>query len=167
MKKKIVVTKGDIFVVKLNFYQKYFQFLIEDRCQLNGKVIKVFRRKDYLGYKPSLEEIAKGGVDFYSHTFIQTGYDCGYWEKLGNALIFDDMNIPFFDKYDVDLGEPKYDYWHIWIANGVRRIIKCRKGLLPDGDIGALFNPLFIYERIKSGRYPGIWGKLQKETEVR
>ena len=58
MKKGKTVTKGDIFVVRLNSYQKYFQFLIEDRCQLNGKVITVFRRKDYLGYKPSLEEIA-------------------------------------------------------------------------------------------------------------
>ena len=77
MKKGKTVTKGDIFVVWLNSYQKYFQFLIEDRCQLNGKVIKVFRRKDYLGYKPSIEEIAKGGADFYAHTFIQTGIDCG------------------------------------------------------------------------------------------
>jgi hypothetical protein len=47
MAKRIVIKFGDIFVIKFDEYQKYFQYIANDMTMLNSRVIRTFK-KNYL-----------------------------------------------------------------------------------------------------------------------
>jgi hypothetical protein len=87
MGKRTIIKLGDIFIVKFEEYQKYFQYVADDMTQLNSRVIRVFKEKYPLGSIQDLMVVAKGEIDFYAHTMVNPGIKLGFWEKAGNVPV--------------------------------------------------------------------------------
>jgi hypothetical protein len=73
MIKRIVIKFGDIFIVRFEDYQKYFQYVADDMTQLNSRVIRAFKEKYPVDSVPDLTEVAHGEIEFYAHTSIRPG----------------------------------------------------------------------------------------------
>jgi hypothetical protein len=91
-KRRRIVTKiGDVFCAELNGTHKcFFQYVANDFEQLNSSVIRVFRRKYPIDYKPVMDEIINGTVAFYAHTVLRAGIEFNAWSKVGKATIIDE-----------------------------------------------------------------------------
>ena len=107
MAKRIVTKIGDIFLVKLDNCQKYFQYIADDMTILNSSVIRVFKKGYPLNSSLDMNEIASGEVDFYVHTVLKWGIQLGLWEKIGkNPQTGSTDHILFRSTKDVGVGVP-------------------------------------------------------------
>lgn len=156
MGKRIQCRKGDIFMVRLENFQRYFQYIIDDESQLYSNVIKIFKRKYPLGSFPDYEELATSDVEFYAHTFIKYGVKQELWQKVSKASIYDNFDAKFIDDYD-PIPEIGMKPWQVWVLN--RKRVKCDE--LPsefkNADRGAVLPPEAIVYRIEHGKYLGYW----------
>jgi hypothetical protein len=154
IKKRVVIKLGDIFIVKLDDCQKYFQYVADDMTMLNSRVIRVFEKKYLLESMPDLTEIAQGDIDFYAHTSVKLGIKLGLWEKVGNSPVLGEIDVIFRDSKDY--GENKVaisERWYIWRINEEFRYVGKLKGENRNAEIGIVKAPVDIFERIKTGRY--------------
>lgn len=156
MEKRIVIRTGDIFMVKLDDCQRYFQYIIDDKSQLSSNVIKVFKRKYPLGSTLDFEELADCEAECYAHTIVRIGVMQHLWEKVGKASVHDNFDAKFIDGYD-SIPELGMKRWQVWVLN--RRRVKCDE--LPseykNADKGAVMPPSSIHYRIQYGKHFGYW----------
>lgn len=141
-----------IFGIRLRKgYKRYFQYITKDSRCLNGRVIRVFKRKYPLNYVMNIEEILTDKVDFYAHTMISIGVKANAWQKVGKSKDVGDYDHVLFRTLDF-FGNG----WNIWPINGeyetVKRLtFKLQKKTYP----GFIFPYPDIIYRMKYGWYPG------------
>ena len=57
MAKRIVTKIGNVFCAEIDGkYKCFFQYIMNDLVQLNSSVIRVFKRRYPMDYKPDMEE---------------------------------------------------------------------------------------------------------------
>ena len=164
MAKRIVTKIGDIFCVEVdNAYKRYFQYFCNDLTQLNSSVIRVFKKRYSMDYKPKPEDIVKDEVDFYAHTILRDGIEDGFWYKVGKVKgeYEEEMKLPLFGtcRETIYTNEGIIDVdpnsnWYIWRINGPFKPV----GILPERfrDIieeGSVNPYEEIINRIKYGYY--------------
>ena len=72
--KRIVTKIGNVFCVQISPQEKkYFQYIANDRLQLNSSVIRVFERAYPVDQEPKLTDVVQGEVEFYAHTVLGWG----------------------------------------------------------------------------------------------
>ena len=164
MAKRIVTKIGDIFCVEVdNAYKRYFQYFCNDLTQLNSDVIRVFKKRYPMDYKPKSEDIVKDDVDFYAHTILRNGIEDGLWYKVGKSKgeFEEEKKIPLFGTCDdtkyVNGESVKVDpdnNWYLWKISCPFKSI----GTLPENyrdmvDWGSVKPDVEIFNRIKYGYY--------------
>jgi hypothetical protein len=155
MQKRIIIKLGDIYAVKLNDCQKYFQYVADDMSMLNSRVIRVFKEKYPLESTLDFSKVAQGEIDFYAHTSIKPGVKLGLWEKVGNVSVIGDINVIFRDSKDYE-GNNKIaisDRWYVWKINEEFRYVGKLQGDNRNAEIGIVKAPNEIVERMKTGKY--------------
>ena len=86
MAKRIVTKIGDVFCVEIgNEYKCFFQYIEKDLEQLNSSVIRAFKTRYPMDYKPVIEDIVKDEILFYKHTILRVGIEDGAWYKVGKS----------------------------------------------------------------------------------
>jgi hypothetical protein len=138
MAKRIVTKVGNVFCVEIdNEYKCFFQYIEKDILQLGSSVIRAFKTRYPMDYKPVIEDIVKDEILFYAHTILRVGIEYGAWYKVGkskelglsglNNVMFGDV---FNYKATPNLQLIEVDYlenWTIWKVNEERVNI----GVLP------------------------------------
>lgn len=82
-KKRIVTRIGNVFCAEIdNECKRFFQYVANDLEELNSSVIRVFKTKYPMDYKPNIEEIVKDEVEFYAHTILKFGIVFNAWYKV-------------------------------------------------------------------------------------
>lgn len=162
MKKPIIRTrKGDVFSVSVDeTYVKYFQYVANDLTQLNSDVIRVYLPRVPLESNVDLDEIVAYPVDFYAHTSVNAGVKLDLWQKVGHYKNHD-ANVPIYFRDTLDYGhgpgeEPVKisENWRIWKINDERfTLIGKLTKPYQSAEIGLVFAPIRIIERIKTGSY--------------
>jgi len=156
---RIVTKIGEIFLVKLENSQKYFQYIANDMTQLNSSVIRAFEEHYPLDSLPNLTEIVKGKIEFYAHVVLRWGIELGYWEKIGknpeigelNHILFRDTND--YGKWVNDEPIKISQNWYVWNINEKFRDVGKLVGENRKAEIGVVIAPIDIYHRIKTGKY--------------
>ena len=158
-KKKRIVTKiGNVFCVEVESqYKMYFQYVANDMTQLNSSVIRVFKTKYAIDAKPDIESIVNDEVWFYAHAILRMGIADDVWYKCGKSKnIGTTENITFRSYSELFPNKITVSHnWYIWKIN--QGFIDV--GTLPEEyrkyDMGSVYTPYFIYEKIKTGKFPG------------
>ena len=152
---------GDIFVVKMEDCQKYFQYIADDMTMLNSRVIRSFTTKYPLDSTPDFKEIVKGEVEFYAHTSIKLGIKLGLWNKVGNNPDTGSTEHILFRStkdFGHDPGEEPVEIssrWEVWRINEEFRYVGKLQGENRNAEIGEVKAPAGILHRIKTGEYYG------------
>jgi hypothetical protein len=154
-----VIKLGDIFVVKMEDCQKYFQYIADDMTMLNSRVIRSFKEKYPLESTPALQDVITGEVEFYAHTSIKLGVKMGLWEKAGNNINTGSIShILFRDAKDYGVGPGEKPVkisskWQVWKINEEFRYVGKLQGENRNAEIGIVKSPNDIVERMKTGKY--------------
>lgn len=155
--KKMIVQIGDVFCVYIkNHFKRYFQYIGSDSTQLNSNVIKVFKGYYPLDSKIDLQKIVEDEVDFYAHVDINAGFKSLYWEKVGNAPFKENINLYFrICNYGIreEMNVKFSTDWFIWQMNKPMQYVGKLKGENRKIDIGILWEPRIIFERMASKFY--------------
>ena len=148
MANRFVSRIGNIFCMEIdNEYKCYFQYIANDRTQLNSSVIRVFKKRYSLDDNPPMDEIIKDDVLFYAHTVIKIGYLENTWYKVGtNRDVGGISSIYFKDRI-----YPRY----IWKINSPFIRIEALTEEINNYSIGSVFPHFCIVNKIKTGRF---WG---------
>lgn len=141
---------NDIFEVDLPDCKRYFQYLQSDSSLLGGNVIAIFENKYDTTESPSIDDIAKGPVEYYCHTNINYGVELGLWKKYGNAPACSDLSDIYFRNY---VDEKKC--WHIWRANEELQSFAEIPDQFRDSYITYLFPPKCVYHKFVYGKFLG------------
>lgn len=160
MAKRIVTKIGNVFCAEIDGrYKCFFQYIMNDITQLNSSVIRVFKRRYPIDYKPDMEEIVNDEVLFYAHTILRVGIEFGAWYKVGKSMnlgeekcrkvLFGYTHDTIFDESD---HAHKILHWMVWhIGEEFVRIKDLPKIYYNDFEDGAIFTFMDIIERIKYG----------------
>jgi len=157
--KRTTIKIGDIFVVKLEDYQKYFQYIADDMTMLNSSVIRSFIEKYPLGRTPIFNDVINGEVEFYAHTSLKLGVKMGLWEKVGNNPDTGSTgHILFRRSKDYGHGSDGKrvelsSRWEVWKINEEFNYIGKLQGESRKAEIGSVKPPNEIVERMKTGQY--------------
>jgi hypothetical protein len=158
--KKISVRVGDVFAVVLNeTSQKYFQYIANDRTQLNSDVIRVFEEAYPIADDIDLSQMVKGKVEFYAHVMIKWGIKMDLWDKVGNVKEVGPLDFYFrmTDDYGRKAGEEPVRIshnWYIWKPNDPEfTFVGTLKGEHRNAHWGVVVNPVSIVGRIRTGQY--------------
>ena len=165
MIKRVMIKKGDIFVVKIDDKSKrYFQYKTNDLKQLNSDVIRCFKKRYTLEESPNLDEIEKDEIFFYAHCVTKWGIKLGYWGKVGNIDNVGTFNhILFRDKNDygtIKGEEPiKVSHnWYVWRIGELKSTYLGKfEGENRNAEIGIVMDSESIVHRIKTGHYDGYY----------
>ncbi|MBW4890150.1 immunity 26/phosphotriesterase HocA family protein [Mucilaginibacter sp. HMF5004] len=152
---------GDIFSVNLGTNNKrYFQYIANDRSQLNSDVIRGFSKHYPIDSIPNLSEIIQDEILFYAHCITKLGVKMGLWEKVGNVQeIGNPFDILFKDTndYGKKVGEEPIkvsDKWYVWRINENFLRIGKLEGEFRKAYMGLVINPNGIVELLKGKKYP-------------
>ena len=162
-KKRVTIKLGDIFVVKLEDSQKYFQYIADDMTMLNSRVIRAFKEEYPMESTPDFKDVTNGEIEFYAHTSIKLGIKMGLWEKVGNNPNTGSIDhILFRDTQDYGHGpgeEPVKisSKWYVWKINEEFRYVGKLQGENRKAEIGVVEPPIGIVHRIKTGEYYGYY----------
>jgi hypothetical protein len=169
MAKRIVTKVGNVFCVEIdNEYKCFFQYIEKDVFQLGSSVIRAFKTRYPMDYKPVIEDIVKDEILFYKHTILRVGIEDGAWYKVGKSkeLGLDGLSKVLWGTvhdYKATRVPPEEGYfkltkvnpienWEIWKIYGERIAI----GILPSEyyeiiEEGAVTHYSSIVERLKYG----------------
>jgi len=157
---RVITKTGDVFSVKIDENSiKYFQLIAYDLTQLNSDVIRAFKTIYPIDTKPDLSEIVKGEVEFYAHCVTKWGVKLGYWEKAGTVKEVGALNHILFrgtSDSGCKAGEEPIkisEKWYVWNINERFRDVGKLIGENRNAEIGIVFPPFAIVERIKTGKY--------------
>lgn len=161
---KVSTKIGDVFSVKIDDHKKYFQYIANDRTQLNSDVIRGFKKRYSIDVDPNSSEIIKDEVVFYAHCVTKLGVKMNLWNKIGNTLDIGKLDRILFrctSDYGLKLGEEPVkisDKWYVWRINdlGFTTVGKL-EGDYQKSFIGLVINPYGIIELLKGNKYPPIY----------
>lgn len=165
-KKKRIVTKiGNVFCAEIDGkYKCFFQYVANDLSQMNSSVIRVFKRRYPMEYKPKIDDIVKDEVAFFAHTILKFGIEFGAWYKIGKSADIGEealskvifgcaQDSKFISVTKVEIVDPLTN-WFIWNINGPDiNIGKLPKKLHDILEVGAVKSYLDILHRMKYGYY--------------
>ncbi len=158
MAKRIVTRIGNIFCVEIDRqYKKFFQYVANDMSQLNSSVIRAFKRKYPIEWKPDMDVIVDDDVEFYAHTVLSAGIQENTWYKVGTNKNVGDTDSIMFRLYSEAhiINMTKSYNWYVWFIN--QEYI--RIGEMTDEyrhlDIGYVYPVFQIESKIKTGKYVG------------
>lgn len=142
-----------IFKVKISDDDvRYLQYVADDINQLNGNVIRVFKRRYTGNDTPSPDGIVDDEIDFYCHVILKWGVERGFWTKYGSSKDVGDLKKIFFKDYIEELPPLHSAFWRIWT---IYKYTERRK--LPrrfkDAYWGIIFQPATIVHKMKTGRF--------------
>lgn len=149
MANRFVSRIGNIFCMEIdNEYKCYFQYIANDRTQLNSSVIRVFNKRYSLNDNPSMDEIINNSVLFYAHTVLKIGYLKKIWYKVGTHHdVGNTSNIIFRDQ-GLNL--------YIWNINSPFVRVEKNVDEYEKYDLGYVFPYFCIVNKIKYNRF---WGE--------
>ena len=163
MVKRVKNTKiGDVFEVKISDTEKkYMQYIVSDLTQLNSDVLRIFKHVYQINETPTLEEIVKDDVDYYTHGDSRFGGKMNAWTLYGNINdVGDYSNVWFKSKRDYT-NEKNEDDWHVWKIGGEQNHADLRKTKELKAYLG-LVNPYTsILYRLKTGHEEGVFSKYE------
>ncbi|MDE6872081.1 MAG: hypothetical protein K2J62_08200 [Bacteroidales bacterium] len=145
---------NDIYEVELPDCKRYFQFLQSDSSMLGGNVIAIFNNKYDKFESPSLDDIAKGAVEYYCHTNINLGVKLGLWKKYGNAPACSDLSDIYFKNY-VDEELIGLKCWRVWRVNEEFMFFNELPARFKHSYSTLLFSPKSVYHKLKYGNFLG------------
>lgn len=150
MANRFVSRIGNIFCMEIdNEYKCYFQYIANDRTQLNSSVIRVFKKRYSLKDNPSMDEIIKDDVLFYAHTVIKIGYLENTWYKVGTHRDVGNISsICFKDRC--------FAPYYIWNINGPFVRVDAPTEEDKKYGLGSVFPHFCIVNKIKYNRF---WGE--------
>ena len=155
---KVVTKVGDVFAVPVDDGGcKYFQYVANDRTQLNSDVIRAFEATFQAGAKPDLADVVHGAVQFYAHCSVNLGVKLDLWQRVGrvadlgqlDALFRDTPDHPWKRGEEVTVSEN----WFVWGINEPRREVGKLTGPDQTAEIGLVFSPHRIVNRLRTGEY--------------
>lgn len=163
--KRVIIKKGDIFVVKIDDKSKrYFQYITNDLKQLNSDVIRCFKKIYTLEESPNLKEIVKDEIFFYAHCVTKWGVKLGYWEKVGNiddVGAFEHILFRGTNDYGTIRGDElkKVSHnWYVWRIGELKSTYLGKlEGEYRNAEIGIVMDSESIVHRIKTGYYDGFY----------
>jgi hypothetical protein len=150
---RIITKIGDLFSVEIDEKQvKFFQYIANDLTQLNSSVIRVFK-KVYQKEEPlDWNEIAKGNVEFFTHTILRVGIKLGHWKKVGESSEIGVCDI--FFRASGDIANPKAkisEDWYVWKINQPMVRVGKLKEEYQKAEVGSVINSASVVHRIKTG----------------
>jgi len=165
-KKKRIVTKiVDVFCAEIEGkFKCFFQYVANDLSQMNSSVIRVFKRRYPMEYKPVVDDIVKDEVAFYAHTILKFGIEFGAWCKIGKSANIGEealsevifgcaQDSKFISVTKVEIVDPLTN-WFIWNINGpdinIGKLPKRYHDIL---EVGSVKSYLDILHRMKYGYY--------------
>ena len=144
--KKVVTKKGNIFCIDIDNQKRYFQYVADDKTELNSSVIRVFKRIYPTNHIPKMEEIINDEIDFYAHTVLKVGVWKGAWTKVGFINDLGNTEDIYFKWFDKD--------WYTWKINNEMIDIKDCWRDLEKCHLGIVFSYKSILSRIRTGKFP-------------
>ncbi|AZA84535.1 hypothetical protein H3Z85_00595 [Chryseobacterium indologenes] len=165
MGKRVKTEIGDIFSVELeNGNKKYFQYIANDRTQLNSDVIRSFKREYPARVIPDYSELLKGDIEFHAHTVINIGVKQGLYMQEGKSIVYPTLEEVLFrdtNDYGNKVGDEPIkvsERWFVWKINdeGFRKVGKL-EGENRIAEIGIVIPPFAIAERIRTGKYNFVY----------
>jgi hypothetical protein len=146
---------GDIFCVQLDSStKKYFQYIINDKTQLNSNVIRVFKEVYGIDEAPTINEIVKDSIDFYAHVLIQWGIKLKLWEKTGNIADVGTVDVLFKQSQDRGNTQIKIsEKWLVWKINEPMKFVGSLQKNNQKAEIGSILPAYQIIERMRTGKY--------------
>ena len=119
MAKRIVTRIGNVFCAEIdNECKRFFQYVANDIECLNSSVIRVFKTKYPMDYKPKIEEIVRDEVEFYAHTILKFGIVFNAWYKVGTSKnIGEGHKEALFADNLAELNEDPKIHWNVWQFN--------------------------------------------------
>jgi len=157
--KRVYIKKGDIFSVTIDEkHVKFFQYIADDLEQLNSAIIRVFKRVYSKADVLDLNDVVKGEVEFFTHTFVRNGVKHSYWQKVGKASEIGVCDI--FFRGSGDSGNPKIkisEDWYVWKINQPSVHIGKLEGEYQKAEIGVVIPPDSIVHRMKTGKHDFVY----------
>jgi hypothetical protein len=152
---------GDIFEATLEGGKKgYVQYLGNDKTQLNSDVVRVFKNHYDSGLEPSVEEITKDRVDFYSHVVdVKAGIKDGTWKKIGQSDDVGNLKDAFF-RDSRDYGNPEIkvsEQWSVWKMSEPMVFVGKLENENTKADIGVVTWPKRIVSQMQTGQFHGVY----------
>lgn len=127
MQKRIVTKIGNVFCAEIgNECKRYFQYVANDIEYLNSSVIRVFKTKYEMDYKPIIEDIVNDEVEFYAHTILKFGIVFNAWYKVGTSkniregykeALFGDANQHIYPTVHEIIEVNPAENWTVWRIN--------------------------------------------------
>ncbi len=168
--KRIVTKIGNVFCVEMDGrYKCFFQYIANDIEQLNSSVIRVFRKRYPMDYKPDMDEIVAGEVAFYAHTILRAGIANGIWYKVGKTSEIGQKELEDVifgtngkERYGVQGDVDPRENWRIWDLNGHElRHTRLPESIKENVEVGCVLSYLCILDRIRYGYYAStMWEYL-------
>lgn len=89
---------GNIYCFHRKDHKRFFQYIGNDTCNLNGQTSRMFKRHYPLDFNDNIDTILNDDVEFHFQTFIKIWEKMGFWTFVGNSpQIGDTSNIVFRD----------------------------------------------------------------------
>jgi hypothetical protein len=146
---------GSIYSVEVDGDRvRYFWDVGTDQSQLGSALIVVFRCSYPKSVAPNFDEIVSDDVDFYCHATVLVGKKMGCWSKIGFRPVT--RTFPMLFRDSSDYGNPSVrvsERWHVWEPNQPFREVGRLTGDLKKAEIGVVFPPRDIVNRIRTGFY--------------
>lgn len=159
--KRISLKVGDIYEAPLADGKKgHVQYIGNDRTQLNSDVIRVFKKRYDSDVNPTVEEITKDDVEFFSHVVdVKAGIKDGSWAKVGHSDDVGDIKNAFF-RDSRDYGNPNVkvsEQWFVWRMNEPTIYIGKLKDKNTAADIGVVTWPKWIVYQMQTRKFHGFY----------
>ena len=159
-KKRIVTRIGNVFCAEINNdHKRFFQYVANDLEELNSSVIRVFKTRYPMDYKPIIENIVRDEVEFYAHTILKFGIVFDVWYKVGTSknvgegykeAWFGDVSAKIHDDPSLNPAE----LWIIWKINQPRIFIgKLNEELQKKLNMGGVIPYVDIINRLEFGYF--------------
>ena len=147
------IKAGDVFSLKVEGGNRYFQYLGNDNTQLGGNIIAAFsgvHQQELF----EIEKINELPIDFYAMTSIPLGVKIQLWDYFCSAPVVQYGRILF--RSTEDYGEPEMltsNDWWVWEPNTVHKHIGPLIDEYRNSYIGVLAAPTNVSDRLKTGKY--------------
>jgi hypothetical protein len=154
---------GDVFCAQIDEnHKRYLQYIIHDIMQSYSHVIRVFKKVYAVSENPDLTDIVNDEVDFYAHCILEVGIELGFWNYMGNIKNISSIdNIIFRSKKDYSDSSIQDDWW-IWKVNQPFKHVGKLNKENSKAELGLIFHPEKIVERLRTGSYGNIYSKSLK-----
>jgi hypothetical protein len=146
------LNQGDIFEINSNGKRYYFQYVVNDKNNLNGNVIRCFNYFSDEKTPVDINTLRNLHTFFFMQTYIAWGIKLKLWKKIGNIPLPPDFIMPFFKHTgDVYSEVKKSNKWYVWQPNGVKQYVGELKNEYKLFPYAAVMHPIALVKIIEAG----------------